>query len=1091
FPGSVGNGKIKVAIDYVGGLGPITSTLTGAGTEANPYIYTIYTTDYIADLDDPETPQNETEVNTNRGNNPRNLANFVTGDFLVAQILTASTSAGSGANADELLPDTNDYAATFLSGGTEDSGSQELDWARNGSTVADAFNDGFVMAVASSSYSNNAWNVNLNTNISASGTRINSTTNSLRFANSGAASVNLAGGVNIVQTGGILVSPTVGANDSAITGVGQLVTENEGNLQNFLIHQYNTAGDLVITAPIAERAEFVRTGRLASNIANHSLRLLHSLATTTDLAPGMTVSGTGIAAGSIIEEILDGHTVKLDRNTTQTAGQRNIVIFTGGGGSVTLLASFGDTTGGSARRRIYGLVVPADPERNRQERVSSSDLYIGLPVVGPGIPAGATIASIPNDADIILNVDHFYTGIVSNMSFKPSVGVEKLGPGTLILGGQNTYTGVTFVGDGMLRAQSLTDGGVAGSLGISNNGAGNLVFNGGTLQYVGQNASTNRAFTLTEFAVLNIGHERTRVTFSGAVSGTDRLEKSGSGTLIMTGNAGLSELRVDEGTLRVQIVDANPAPATFSASNFGTSNLMSLRMSGGVFELRGAQEGNIAQTYGGPFFLEEGASEIRVISVKGYDPNNLNAGAQNRAATLNLMGGEEIVSVTRSAGGTVRFMEMPEAGAGAANITLAIPVLERQKILPWATYGDISSSFINDFATVLITTAAVVNADSSAGGFQQDVGSIPDEWREGTSAANIDASEGADFSYNMPLLDTTNPLRNDFALNTLRYVTKTDASMLIDTGKTLRLIGGAILVGGDVQGGQKEIVGGGRLMGGAVSTEGREILLHNYNAGAPFHLGVSIVDEVFVSNAQPFNKTGSVEAGSRSLYMALSKANYQRLAEGMLVTGPGLPPGTVIATLPSADFGLIILSQAATSTHSGVAYTFTASTGFVQTGVGTTILSGTNTYSGNTFVHGGVLRLNSANAVPGGIGVTGGTSHIVIEGGVLGLATSNFTRGLGTAKDQVEFKGSGGFAAYDQDRTVTFGGTLSKLRYGNDGFVPDGSSFVLGSHDATHKVTLMNPLDLGTISQAIRTPNGPAEIEGELGGNLVGLGRLV
>ncbi|MDZ4290060.1 MAG: autotransporter-associated beta strand repeat-containing protein, partial [Prosthecobacter sp.] len=923
YPGSTGNGKIEVEIAYAGGTGPISATLTGSGTLADPYHYKITTTEEY----------NSTDA----------IVEFVSTDSQVQQILTVSKFP----TADDAVADTTSYPPTFLAGGAEDSGSKELDWAKNALTGT-AANDGFV--VPNGIYSNNSWGVNVNTNISSSFSRVpNSITYTLRFANSGAATVNLLGGINTVQTGGILISPTIGANDSAIAGVGQLTTQNQGNLQNFLLHQFNTQGDLVISAPIVDRLPFARTGRLSSNIieanVNVTRRLINSLSSTADLAPGMTVSGTGIAVPSVIVEIVDLHTIKLDRDTTQVSGERNLLTFTGG--PVAVPQRLGTISHLSDRRRIYGITIPANPLTGAPEQLSTSDLYVGMPISGPGIPAGALVAVIVNDADITINIDHFFTGIVSALTFTPSIGIEKLGPGTTVLAGANTYSNVTFIGDGILRAQSLTDGGVAGSLGISNNAVGNLVFNGGTLQYVGEDSSTNRGLTLTEFAVLNIGHERTEATFSGAVSGVDRLEKSGSGTLIVKGNAGLSDLRVDEGTLRVQIVDTNPAPATFTASNFGTSGLMSLRMAGGTLELRGTPEGNVAQTYGGPFYLEEGASEIRVVSVKGYDPNNLlNLAAQIRSTALTLMGGEEVAPVIRSSGATMRFIEDPMRGAGAASVLLNLPVVDRQRVLPWAVYRDNTSTLINDFATVLIGTGPgpVVGVD---GNDIYDIGRPPAVWGD-----SDDISEGGiDPTTGLPRT-IAGTLSQDRGVNTLRYFTEADAILTIASGATLRLNSGAILVGGNVRNVQKQIIGPGNLTGGAMSTEGgRDIILHNYNATAAFHVGANIIDDQ-VTLAPPYG--GNIELGKRDLiFPPETVGTFSRLVPGMVVTGPGIPPGTVIVSAVPT-FAKLVLNNAALSSQINQTYTFTSVTSFVQAGIGTTRLSGDNTYTGDTFVHGGV-----------------------------------------------------------------------------------------------------------------------------------------
>lgn len=1147
YPGASGNNRIQVRIVNTGGPGAISSTRTGTATPQDPLVYTVLTT---------STVSSTTAV-----------ANFVNTDPNAIDYLTASTS-GSSTTAD--LGTYGD--PTFLSGGTDDNGNQELDWARNGTTTPGNFQDGLVLP--SSNYVSNVFNENANTNITDSFSRADGgIAYTLRFATRAPTNVELRAGAtpetslgHVLQTGAILVSPSVGANDSVISGAGSLTTENQGNLQNFLIHQYNQSGDLVIGVPMKDRGVIVRKGRLTSAENN----VITSLPSTSSLAVGAAVSGGGVAANSVIASIPDEHTVILDRALTALDGGRAEFTFTVGGIPVRLFGTRNNTD----QRRINGVFIPASPPERPTSTLTASDLYIGMPVSGPGIPPGATITGFYNEFDIQINTNHFFTGATPELTFTPSVGLEKLGGGTLVLNGANSFTGVTFIADGVLRAQSLTDGGVAGSLGASRPDVGNLNLNGGTLQYVGETSSSNRGFTLTDLAVFSIGHERTLAALSGSVSGSDRLAKTGSGTLEMRGNAALQEMEVSEGRLLLNSIDLNATPGTFSPSNFGQTGVMALRMSGGVLEVRGAEEGNVGQTFGGALFVDEGASEIRSVSVLGYDPNNLTLGRVARLTNLTLMGNEETASVQRSSGGTVRFVEAPEAGAGAANIFLNTSTFERALVLPWAVYQDVTNIVrpgVNDFASVSLLNGAVVSADSQS---LYDLGSFfmdANNWGTAEPGSSIDASEGgrvevdlengvnatsgsdiltvsaglADVLDNVLVgmsvfgpgipsdtqvtevrTDTLEIVLNkaatanaegasylftkertfygtlaaDREVNTIRYFSTAESAINVPDNVTLRLLSGAILVGANVRGGSKGIYGDGDLMAVAAAGDGSDLIVHNYNPVMPFTLDANVVDNLIrleVTSGTTTSGGGSVVSGSDELDVSLSYSflALRRIHAGMAVEGPGIAPDTYVAAV-EVSFRKITLTRPATATFNNQVYLFRSSTSLVQAGTGTTILSGDNLYTGRTFAHGGVLRIDSAGAVPGGLtsaAPLATSSHIVIEGGVLGLASGNFSRSLGSADNQVEFKGSGGFAAYGADRTVNFGGLAepARLRYGNDGFTPDGSSFVLGAQDATHKVTLLNPLDLGSFSQALRVDNGPAAIEGELAGALSGTGRLI
>ncbi len=1064
YPGSDGNNRIKVAIRPQLAAGAITSEITGTGTVPDPYIYTIKTTtdnssntailDFV--LSDPNNPA----IGSSK------------------LILAESTGDSTEANA---VADNGTYGApTFLSNGSNDNGSGELDWARNEGTA-----DGFIMP--NGSYLNVWGGAGLNhTAVTSNITVSNRETYSVRFATQNPSTVTLSSGVNGIRSGGILISPTVGANDSSIIGNGQLTMGGQGNLQNFLVHQYNELGSLIIGARITNRAVVTRTGRLSSSAGN----MVTGLSATSDLLVGMTVTGSGINVGTTIASIdPDGHTIFLSQNHSVNA-TRPTLSFTNGG---PVIIRPGTLANGD-RRRIFGVTVPGSGANAGLGTVSTSDLYVGMPIVGPGIPVGSTITFIFDDNDIQVSTNHFFTGESSTMTLTPSTGVEKLGPGMLALGGANDFTGSTYIGEGVLRAQTLTDGGVVGSLGASNAASANLFFNGGTLQYVGENSRTNRGFQLSEFASINIGHERTSSVFTGAVAGTDRLQKDGPGTLIFNGNAGLESIRVEQGRLLLQTIDTNFTPAGFAATNFSTTNLTSLRVAGGTFELRGTSEGNVVQNFGSQFVVEEGASEIIATSVAATDPNNLVAIPAYRITSLNLMGQEEQTDVLRMAGGTARFIENPELNAGPANIFLFTPV--RGKILPWATYrnlADLTQGGVNDFALVSATSAGIVSADFLyANG--DSIGDLTGWGNTRLDGAGLNVSEGAeDIHGNIITFNGT--ISSSLFVNTLRYESNLDSVITIGSGQTLELVSGAILAAFDVHGGNKQILGSGNITGSAANAVNGDFIMHNYNQAATFTIGVNVVDRsVLTASADGSLGKGTLKSGEFVMQVGSGTPLdfFDSIRTGMSITGPGLADGTTLVAV-DRDNRQLKLSLAALSTQTDQIYTLKEVVNFVQTGTGTTLLSGSNTYSGNTYVHGGVLRLNSPNALPGGIGNTGGTSALIVEGGVIGLGLGDFTRSLGSSPTQVQFKGNGGFAAYGDDRKVNLGGDAvpELLRYGNLGFVPDGSSLILGSHDATHKLIFQNPIDLSAFSQAVRVEDGPAAIEGELTGGLSGLGRMI
>lgn len=78
-----------------------------------------------------------------------------------------------------------------------------------------------------------------------------------------------------------------------------------------------------------------------------------------------------------------------------------------------------------------------------------------------------------------------------------AVGLTQTTTGTTTLTGASTYTGPTTISGGILTTPLLANAGSASGIGASSNAATNLVLDGGMLQYTGTGSSTNHAFTLT------------------------------------------------------------------------------------------------------------------------------------------------------------------------------------------------------------------------------------------------------------------------------------------------------------------------------------------------------------------------------------------------------------------------------------------------------------------------------------------------------------------------------------------------------------------------------------------------------------------
>lgn len=237
---------------------------------------------------------------------------------------------------------------------------------------------------------------------------------------------------------------------------------------------------------------------------------------------------------------------------------------------------------------------------------------------------------------------------------------------------------------------------------------------------------------------------------------------------------------------------------------------------------------------------------------------------------------------------------------------------------------------------------------------------------------------------------------------------------------------------------------------------------------------------VNIGNAAATVQWGSASFAPTTLVLNAFTANNQ------LIVSNGIDLNGVTRTIQSDSVGTSVRA-----TISGVISDFPAlGAGLTKTGTGLLELSAAtgNTYTGTTTVNGGVLRLSSANALPGGIGSAGGTSALTMNGGVVELATGDFQRAVGTGSDQFQITGGiSGFSARGGVRTVNAGGAGATLAWGSATFNP--SILLLNDVTNDNQLNINNPINLNGATRTIAVnsmtsfANIAAEISDSVGGN--------
>jgi fibronectin-binding autotransporter adhesin len=139
--------------------------------------------------------------------------------------------------------------------------------------------------------------------------------------------------------------------------------------------------------------------------------------------------------------------------------------------------------------------------------------------------SGGTLAIAPASGGAgTFNVDNGITAsIASTIDDGSGTAITKVGGGTLILSGNNSYTGGTAIDGGTLQVSADANLGAI---------SGGLTFDGGTLR-------TTASFSSARNVILNaaggIFQTDADLSWSGVISGSGALTKTGSGTLILTG----------------------------------------------------------------------------------------------------------------------------------------------------------------------------------------------------------------------------------------------------------------------------------------------------------------------------------------------------------------------------------------------------------------------------------------------------------------------------------------------------------------------------------------------------------------------------
>ena len=605
-------------------------------------------------------------------------------------------------------------------------------------------------------------------------------------------------------------------------------------------------------------------------------------------------------------------------------------------------------------------------------------------------------------------------------------GLTITGTGRLILSNTNTFTGVTSINGGTLSVGTINDGGVAGNLGQAAVTASNLVLGGGTLQYTGATASTNRNFTLTAAtsSSIEVTQAATVLTMSGAnTNTTGQLTKTGAGTLIFSGNhLSTGGFTLAAGTLR----------ATTSAGALGAGVLT---LSGGVLELAnnsGLSFGRNTTVNGNTTILSDrlaagtGVNHTLGTLSLGAQTLTVGAGTNVNSGTAEVTFGNTTVtgagSILANSGSRINFSGTMGGDflktLGGAGDLIASGAISGAAGLTKTGAGTLTLSGANSFTGQL----TVANGTLS-------IASINNASANGTLGNSANAvllgSNGTTgtLEYTGATAATTKPFSAVAGGTAALNVTNADTTLTYSA----QLGGsGSITLGGA----GNHIVSGG--IGGTVGTFTKNgagaLTLNGQGHGAGFAINQGRVN---VNIASAFGN-------STNLTLASGVTLDNTSASAVTVNNAGLNK-TLGSTLNFTGTQALSLGTGLTTLTANTTFDVTASTltlagnvtgsfGIIKNGAGTLVLSGltTGSFAGNSEVNAGELFLDGTSVLAGTaantitlntggtlrIGATGGTGSVTVvnNGGTLittGIQNSNqvFAANTTLAADNANFNG--------------------------------------------------------------------------------------
>jgi fibronectin-binding autotransporter adhesin len=419
------------------------------------------------------------------------------------------------------------------------------------------------------------------------------TLNSGEISYTGSTTASMAGGnglavngtstVNVSNSSGVLAIYTAGPN--SLTGTGTLIKTGDGLLEISGPNVYQTFDGLVVidagTVDAFGGGSMTRDTFAANAWTVNdggTLEVSYGGGSMIGANNGIELSGNAsIDVPSATHTFNDVIADAASAGTLIKTGAGTMVLgvsnsYSGGtvvdAGTLTVGAQLGlgSTTGGLAVN---------NPNTGAGTAVTLNLFTTAATVTGPLSGAIAPAGSGTNTATINTGTSQNFTvnqtaagTYAGTIAGSGSFTLGSLSTSSLTLTGVSSYTGPTTISAGTIVAGTVANGGANSPLGAGTS----LNFGGGSFEYTGSTASTDRTISLTGTGgTVQVDTAGQVLTLAGSVSGNGALTVAGNGTIALTNS-----------TVNFTGATTVNGNATLSESTFNTGSPITLNSSGAI-----------------------------------------------------------------------------------------------------------------------------------------------------------------------------------------------------------------------------------------------------------------------------------------------------------------------------------------------------------------------------------------------------------------------------------------------------------------------------------------------------------------------------